>query len=114
MTKKIHAKKNRRKKKKNLGANIDEGFDNTSEEHFSNSYGFNANWRQSGQSASSSESEYSDSESAQLDQMKYVTFFCCWHCQSVYVRKIRVHEDGFKYSLHGEEISIYFKIHRST
>lgn len=74
MTKKIHAKKNRRKKKKNLGANIDEGFDNTSEEHFSNSYGFNANWRQSGQSASSSESEYSDSESAQLDQMNSV--FC--------------------------------------
>ena len=69
MTKKVHAKKTR-KKKKNKGC--EDTVDSVSEETFNSSFSFTANWRQISQPSSSSESEYSDSENGVNEHIKYV------------------------------------------
>ena len=68
MTKKVNAKKGRKKKKKNLNNSIQEAYESITEADTSG-YGFVGNWRQM-QSASSSESEFSDSEVNQTEQLK--------------------------------------------
>ena len=72
MTKKVHAKKTR-KKKKNKGC--EDTVDSVSEEAFNSSFSFTANWRQIAQPSSSSESEYSDSESGVNEHIKYVNAY---------------------------------------
>ena len=69
MTKKVNAKKGRKKKKKNLNNSIQEAYESVAEADTSG-YGFVNNWRQM-QSASSSESEFSDNEVNQSEQLKY-------------------------------------------
>ena len=68
MTKKVNAKKGRKKKKRNLNNSIQEAYDSVNEAE-SSGYGFVNNWRQI-QSPSSSESDFSDSESSQTEQLK--------------------------------------------
>ena len=72
MTKKVNAKKGRKKKKKNLNNSIQEAYESVAEaDSFSSGYAFVSNWRQM-QSASSSESEFSDNEVNQTEQLKYL------------------------------------------
>lgn len=67
MTKKVHAKRARRKKKNTNS--VDDSLDGISEDNFNTSFG--NNWRHASQNpSSSSESEYSDSESGQRDHIK--------------------------------------------
>jgi len=69
MTKKVHAKRARRKKKNTNS--VDDSLDGISEDNFNTSFGYN--WRHASQSpSSSSESEYSDSESGQRDHVKSI------------------------------------------
>ena len=63
MTKKVHAKKTRKNKKKAAAATLEEAFEGVSEDGFSTS-----NWRQM-HNSSSSDSEFSDSENGQRDQL---------------------------------------------
>ena len=67
MTKKVHAKKTRKKKKHKC---CEDTLDSVSEEAFNSSFSFTANWRQIAQPSSSSESEYSDSESGVDEHIK--------------------------------------------
>jgi len=70
MTKKVNAKKGRKKKKKNLNSSIQEAYESVAEaDSFSGGYGFVSNWRQI-PNQSSSESEFSDNESNQTEQLK--------------------------------------------
>lgn len=68
MTKKVNAKKGRKKKKKNLNNSIQEAYESVADAD-SSSYNFVNNWRQM-QSPSSSESEFSDIETNQTEQLK--------------------------------------------
>lgn len=70
MTKKVNARKSRKKKKKNMSTSYEDAYEVAAEsDPFSS--GILHNWRQMpGQS--SSESEYSDSETNQTEQMKWV------------------------------------------
>ena len=63
MTKKVHAKKTRKNKKKAAAANLEEAFDGVSQDEFSTS-----NWRQT-HSSSSSDSEFSDTENGQREHL---------------------------------------------
>lgn len=68
MTKKLHAKKTRRSKKKAVTVNLEEAFDGVSEDGFSAA--FSTNWHQMKNQTSSSESDFSDTESGQRDHLK--------------------------------------------
>ena len=68
MTKKVHAKKIRKKKKKTTQVNIEEEFENATDDSFGVS--IHKNWRQP-VVLSSSESDYSDSESARKETLGY-------------------------------------------
>ena len=68
MTKKVHAKKTRKNKKKAATVNLEEAFEGVSEDGFSTS--FRSNWHQMKNSSSSSESDYSDTETGQKDHLK--------------------------------------------
>jgi len=78
MTKKVNAKKGRKKKKRNLNNSIQEAYDSVNEAE-SSGYGFVNNWRQI-QSPSSSESEFSDSESSQSEQLNSITSKIRYNC----------------------------------
>ena len=64
MSKKVNAKKIRKRRKKNAKVKMDDLCEGEP-----NEYGFAQNWRQL-PSPSSSESEYSDSETNQAEQLK--------------------------------------------
>ena len=69
MTKKVTARKSRTKKKKNTSSNMDDALDAVVKSDPYNSGGFLSNWRR-GNVSSSSESEFSDSEINQAEQLK--------------------------------------------
>lgn len=70
MTKKVNARKSRKKKKKSVSTSLEDAYEAAVEaDPFSSGYGIASNWRQL-PSLSSSESEYSDTETNQTEHLK--------------------------------------------